>query len=676
MQFLYPSFLYALGLLALPIIIHLFYFRRFKKVYFTNVKFLKEVKEETNSKQKLKNLLVLLMRLLVIAALVFAFAQPFIPLKNAQVKQGEKNISVFVDNSFSMNALSSDVPLLEKAKSNARNIISAYGVEDHFQILTNDFEGRHQRLLSQEDAMSLIDEIKPTPSVRNLSQVLNRQTQTLNAQTSTEKIAYVISDFQKNITNLGAFKDTSVDVSLLPMQSVQEKNVSIDSAWFVSPIQLMNQVNPMVVKVRNYSDEAIDNVRLSLKMDGQTKPVGTLNIPANASVTDTVNISVLQKGWHEGELNITDYPIQFDDNYFFTFNVANEINILVINQAQPNKYLDAVFSGVPYFKIKNENSQNIEYAALPNYQLIILNDLTSISSGLSSELAQYVQNGGNLLIFPSANASVNNYNPFLESIAINELKSFEAIERKVSTVNTEEFVFHDVFERNGHAMKLPITQGNFNLSNFTSRGEEPILKYRDGSTYLGKYVLGSGRVYLCAAPLDKEKNDLVQSGEIFVPMLYKMAIFAAKNKNIAYFIGKDEQIAISNKASENELVYKFKGKKDEFIPEQKNIGSKMLLGINNQIKEAGFYDLILGDSEIQNKFAFNYDRKESDLKYFNANDLESQLGPKMSMLEANENTDMKAMVGERSHGKVLWKWFIIAALVFLALEALILRLFK
>jgi len=64
MQFLYPSFLYALLALAIPIIIHLFFFRRFKKVYFTNVRFLKEIKEETSARQRLKNLLVLLMRLL------------------------------------------------------------------------------------------------------------------------------------------------------------------------------------------------------------------------------------------------------------------------------------------------------------------------------------------------------------------------------------------------------------------------------------------------------------------------------------------------------------------------------------------------------------------------------------------------------------------------------------
>ena len=167
MQFLYPSFLFALAALAIPIILHLFYFRRFKKVYFTNVRFLKEVKEETSARSKLRNLLVLLMRLLAITFLVLAFAQPFIP-QDVEVKKGEKAVSIFVDNSFSMSALSQDVPLLDKAKQRAREIVQAYAVDDRFQILTNDFEGRHQRLVSKEDALGLIDEIEKTPGVKEL----------------------------------------------------------------------------------------------------------------------------------------------------------------------------------------------------------------------------------------------------------------------------------------------------------------------------------------------------------------------------------------------------------------------------------------------------------------------------------------------------------------------------
>ncbi|MFN5366031.1 MAG: BatA domain-containing protein, partial [Bacteroidota bacterium] len=159
MQFLFPGFLAALAVISIPVIIHLFYFRRFKRVYFTNVRFLKEVKEETSNRQKLRNLLVLLMRALAIAAMVLAFAQPFIPLQDG-LKKGQKAVSVYIDNSFSMNALSQDAPLVELAKQRARDIISAYSVEDRFQILTNDFEGRDQRLVSKEDALGRIEEIR------------------------------------------------------------------------------------------------------------------------------------------------------------------------------------------------------------------------------------------------------------------------------------------------------------------------------------------------------------------------------------------------------------------------------------------------------------------------------------------------------------------------------------
>ena len=214
MQFLYPTFLFALTALAIPIILHLFYFRRFKKVYFTNVRFLREVKEETSARSKLRNLLVLLMRLLAIGMLVFAFAQPFIP-QNAEVKQGQKAISVFVDNSFSMAALSQNAPLLERAKQRAREIVQAYGVEDEFQILTSDFEGRHQRLVSREDALNLIEEIRLSPASRELSKVLTRQQQALGTGRADTQTAYVISDFQQNAADVQNFRDTTLELCLV-----------------------------------------------------------------------------------------------------------------------------------------------------------------------------------------------------------------------------------------------------------------------------------------------------------------------------------------------------------------------------------------------------------------------------------------------------------------------------
>ena len=675
MQFVYPTFLYALAALAIPIIIHLFYFRRFKKVYFTNVRFLREVKEETSARQKLRNLLVLLMRCLATAFLVFAFAQPFIP-QDVQVNTGINAVSIFVDNSFSMDALSEEAKLVEKAKQRAKEIVNAYAAEDRFQILTNNFEGRHQRLVDKEEAIGLVEEIETSPAVRSLSQILARQLQATSSGQAENKVAYVISDFQRNITDLQNFKDTLMQVNLVPLQAVQENNVSIDSAWFDAPVQMLNQPNPLVVKVKNWGNENADNVRLSVKYDGEVKPVGEMSIPALSSVIDTVNISIKNTGWSEGELVITDYPVQFDDHYFFTYNVKDVINVLVINEQSTDPRLDAAFKGIEYFKVTNQLSRNLDYSKFSDYQLIVSNGLINISSGLSFELKQYVENGGNLLVFPGMNADVVSYQSFLQAVPANELQNFEQQERVVGDINTEEFIFKDVYENRSSNLKLPITKGNYRISTFASRGEERLLIYRDGNTFLAKYKAGQGALYLCAAPLDEQYSDLAKNGEIFIPMLYKMAISSARQRPIAYAIGRDETIEADNVVRGGESVYKLKGETEEFIPQQRIVTSKVYLGVQNQVPSAGYYNLFLTADSVLAKYAFNYDRRESDLAYIAVNQLIENAPANVSVITEEAKASFEEVVSDRSRGVVLWRWCIILALLALAGEVLLLRFWK
>lgn len=675
MQFVFPTFLWALAALAIPIIIHLFYFRRFKKVYFTNVRFLKEVKEETSARQKLRNLLVLLMRCLAVIFLVLAFAQPFIP-QDVEVKRGENAVSVFIDNSFSMSALSEEAPLMEKAKQKAKEIIEAYPVDDRFQVLTNDFEGRHQRLVSKEEAIGLVEEIKVSPAVRSLSQILARQEQALASGTAENRVSYVISDLQANVTDLDNFTDTLLEVNLVPLQAVQEKNVSIDSAWFEAPVQMLDQPNPLVVKIHNWGNEAAENVRLSVKYDGEVKPVGELAIPANSSVTDTVNISIRKTGWAEGELAITDYPVQFDDKYFFTYNVAEAVNVLVIDEQGQNARLNAALNSIAYFEVTNQPSRSLDYSKFSDYQLIVVNGLTDISSGLAFELKQYVENGGNALVLPAANANTLSYNAFLQSIPANTLENFEQKERSVSDLNTEEFVFKDVYENRSANLRLPVTQGNYRLSRLASRGEEKLMTYRDGSTFLAKFKSGQGILYLCAAPLSDDYSNLASSGEIFIPMLYKMAIGSARARPIAYIIGRDETIEAENKVRGGESVYKLKGKAEEFIPQQRIVASKVFFGVQGQVPEAGFYDLFLTEGNTLAKYAFNYDRRESDLAYRSVSELKENLPPNVSIIDDTASASLTNVVSDRSRGVILWKWCIIIALLALLGEVLLLRFLK
>jgi len=671
MSFIYPQVLWALLALAIPIIIHLFHFRRFKKVYFTNVKLLKEIKEEKSTRNKVRNLLVLLSRLLALAFLIFAFAQPFISSDNT-IKAGRNYVSIFVDNSYSMMAASEDVPLIDKAKKRAEDIVNAYGPNDQFQILTHEMKGSQQRWISQENTIQTIDDITTSPEVSPLSNVLLSQKQT--SPKDGNHIVYYLSDFQKTITDFDIESDTTMEVNLIPMQAVKENNIAIDSAWFESVVPSINQNNKLYVRVKNHSGEKQEDVRISINHSGQERPEGTIDIPANSSITDTINLLFTKAGWQQMEIKIDDYPIQFDDSYFINFNIKESIKVLSINNQNSDKYLTALFKGLPQFDLDNVNESGIKYDKFKDYDLIILTSLSRITSGLASSLKTYIENGNNLLVFPPANASLESYNNFMGQMNANTLSQWTEGEKNVFKINVSEFVFDNVYTSVNSNLNLPITKGNYEFSNFSARGGEYLLQYRNGQNFLSKYNRGKGKLYVCSAPLSTKYNDLVTNAEVFVPMLYKLSFSATQNDKLSYTIGNDNTTEVKNSSSTNEIIYKIKGK-EEFIPGQTNMGNSTLIDFNNMISEAGFYDLSLNDQQIKG-LAFNYNRIESNLDYMSKDELNSSFSANANVMDYTAQADLGSIIKQKDKGIRYWRWCLILALVFLAIETLLLRFWK
>ena len=238
-------------------------------------------------------------------------------------------------------------------------------------------------------------------------------------------------------------------------------------------------------------------------------------------------------------------------------------------------------------------------------------------------------------------------------------------------------------------MRLPSTQGNFKIA--PARGEQ-ILTYRDGSSLLSKFSQGEGALYFSAAPLNEQISDLVRNGEIFVPMLFKMAIAGNKSRQIAYTIGKDEVLEARHRVSaRGETNYKLRhtvndtgSSKDggasassaEFIPEQRIFGSKVLLTPGTQVRDAGWYILNLQSDSTLAEFAFNYDRKESKLVFKTDEALTEGLSKNITVLPTSAEANFSQVVDEQERGIVLWRWCVVFALLFLALEVLFLRLWK
>ena len=677
MSFVYPWFLWALLAISVPILIHLFYFRRFKTVYFTNVRFLKEVKEQTSAREKLKHLLVLAMRIGAIVFLALAFAMPFIPDSNAGARQGARDLSIYFDNSFSMSAESQDVRLLEKARRRAEELIEALDPEDRIQILTADFEGRDQRLLSKEEALSRLREVRTSYHSRELSKVLTRQKQAVNTGENPNKELFIISDFQQNATDIQNYQDTSYRLYLIPLQSVQVRNVAIDTAWFEAPVQSVGEANRLIVQVQNYSEQTIDQVRLSLELDGQERPAGLLNLGPRAKAYDTINVTISTVGWHEAKITLQDFPIEFDNHYQFSFYVAERIRILSVYEGKADNAIRAAFAGSEYIELQQQAVGQLDYSKIGTHDLVVLENLKSVPTGLASDLQAYVRNGGNVLFFPAAQGNTADYANLCQNMGANILGTWDPRPRTVSFINYDEFVFRDVFEERRENIRLPNTKANYRLQKRASSGEEQILRYRDGETFVGKYNLDRGHFFLSTAPLDRDYSDLISNGDIFVPMLYRMAISRGQSRKIAYTIGQDNSLESDYRGERStETVYKLGNKGNEFIPEQKIVGSRLVLGLNNQIQEAGIYNLFLLPEEVLDKFAFNYDRRESDMAFFSEADLAERFGPAVSIIEGTYAQDFAQVVSAQSKGTQLWKYCLILSLIFLLLETLVLRLWR
>lgn len=683
MNFLYPAFLFALFSLAVPVIIHLFNFRKYKKVYFTNVRFLKELKQESESKSKLKNYLILASRLLALTCLVLAFAQPFIPAKTSNIKKGQKAVSIFLDNSFSMEGLSKNGMLFENAKNRAREIANAFSDADKFQLLTNDFEGKHQRLVSKEEFLQALEECKTSSSFKTLSEIYARQKDLLNSSGANDKRVYVISDYQKTLSDFKVIKeDTTISAFLISLQSNSTGNVYIDTCWFDSPVQQMGMTQKLHVKIVNNSQNNLENASLKLFANEKLVTPVTFNAEPNASVEVEISFLLKEQGIQNCKLEIEDHPITFDDKLYFSYNVKNSIPTLVINgsEAKSGAYFSSLMKNDSLFLFAECTDKNIEYAKFNATDFIVLNGVKNISSGLISEIKKFTTNGGSVFIAPSLNADITSYNALFAILGIGPISKLDTANTKAEKINYEQGLYEGVFEKKQENIDLPKVYEYYQQAAGIKSNEDVIIKLLNGNNYLSQYSNPNGsKIYFCAAPLEDEASNFAKHA-LFVPTIIRMAINSSIIRPIYYKSGNNELISIKdNGAGEEGMVHiKSANTAIDIIPEMRKEPGLLNLFTQGQIKEAGNY-IINYAGKNQEGVSFNYERKESNLASLTKEELEQIIS------ESNLKSFVTIETGEKSltnsivqaaEGTKLWKLFVILTIVFILIEILLIRLLK
>jgi len=681
MNFLFPTFLIGLAAIAIPIIIHLFNFRKYKKVYFTNVQFLKELKQESDSKSKLKEWLILAMRILAIACLVFAFAQPFIPGKVKTI-QGEKAISIFIDNSFSMEITNKKGTLLENAKQYATEIANTFNASDKFQLLTNDFEGKHQRLVSKEEFIEQLNEVKISSATKSINDVIKRQQDFLQNSSFKNKRIFLLSDFQKNTSVISKSDiDTIIAISFIPISSSEVNNVYIDSVWFETPVQQFETQQIIHAIIINKSNKDIENGSLKLYINDTQVSLASFDVTAGNKKDVDISFKVKIKGINKGVLKIEDYPITYDDNFYFSFNAQTTIKALVINgkDTKTAGNFRSLMQDDSLFIYKENNESLIDYSLFANTNIIILNEVVNITSGLTSELQKFVSNGGSVVVFPNKKPALESYNTSFKNLQLPQLVKLDTSNTKTQTINFEQGLYEGVFDKIDQRMDLPKVFEHFEFTKTTNSNSQNLVLLQNGQFLISVNPLGSGKIYLFSIPSDETSSNLLKHA-LFVPTLIKMSILSLKPSPIYYKTSINETISLSNASnfSDKPLHIIKEDKKVDIIPEHRLLNNATTLFTQNQITEAGQY-AVQEDTSIVKDLAFNFDRKESDMNFMSQEELQKQIDENglknMSIIMPDEKI-LTNVLQEATDGKKLWKLFLILAMVFLAAEILIIRLFK
>ncbi len=642
MQFKHPEILYFLFLLVIPILVHLFQLRRFKKEYFTNVQFLKELSIQTRKSSTIKKWLLLFTRLLLLTFLILAFAQPFFPGKDSQKSTNE--MYIILDNSYSMQAKGKKGELLKRA---VQDLLEQTPEAQNFSLITNSESFWNTDIKSiQKDLQDL--KYCATPfRLDNLIAKINARKSAFN------KDIIVITDavgIKSNETK--SFKKEDNVYFVIP-EAEQKNNISIDSVFIAQNLDNFYEIS---VELTSNGENA-KAIPIALYNKNKLTAKTILDFEQSKKA---INFTIPKEDFH-GYVSITDKGLEYDNTYYFSISKPSNTNVISIGEAEKSGFMARIYTS-DEFNFTNYPIANLDYNLLEKQDAIVLNELKEIPQALQTTLKSFVNKGGNLVVIPSQDVNISGMNSFLSQFGAIKFSSANANEKKVTKINFNHPLFSSVFDKKIDNFQYPSTKTSIGLNS----NSPAVLSYEDQSAFLTSVSNPISSVYVFAAPINK-LNSNFQNSPLIVPTFYNMAQNSQKTGVNAITIGENHPFIVDASLSKDEILT-IKNAEESFIPVQQLLNTKVKMTFNDNPVFAGNFSIFNGKEAIQN-ISFNYTRTESNLANINL-DITADF-EKTNNIE----TVFNSIQTDRTDTQI-WKWFVILTLLFLALELLIQKFVK
>jgi hypothetical protein len=641
MQFLHSGYFYALPVLLVPIFIHLFQLRRFKKYDFTNVTLLKKIKFKTRKSSQIKKWIILILRLLIIVFIIFAFSQPYFS-NNKSIDTPSETV-LYLDNSFSMQALGANGPLFKRA---VQDVISEIKEGQKLTLLTNDVIYQSTEL---KDIKNKLLSVKYSPNQLSLNNVILKAASLFSSSKTSLKTIVVVSDFQKIDKEELANTDTKIKVVLVPLLPLNKINNYIDKVSIESSLNSINLLN-ITAKTNTKN---IDSIPITLFRED--KIIGKSILEKSKNYKTSFEIQKIDG--FKGKVSIEDSQVHFDDTFYFNIPKKNKISVLAISENTSSIFLKKIYSK-DEFIFKNQDHKSLNFNKINDANLIILNGVNNISSALINSLKNFMTNGGTILLIPGKQGNIVSYNQLISTQSNHYFQPKKSIVKSITQIEFNHFIFKDVFKTKVSNFQYPFVKSYYPITTLANK----ILSFENQQAFLSQL----NSLFVFTADLDLKNSNFTKS-PLIVPTLYNIGKFSLSNPPLYYFTETKNSFELKVDLK-NDDILKLSRNEEEFIPIQLNSSSKVRVTTEKLPNKPGHYALITNNDTITN-ISYNYDRNESLLKYNNLADMKGYI---------INNSVQKTLENINSESNVtwLWKWFIIFAIILLAFEMLILKYFK
>ena len=690
MIFLNPAVLFGLLAASIPVLIHLLNLKKLKKIEFSTLTFLKELQKNKIRKLKLKQWLLLALRVLIILLLVTAFARPTLKgIALGGTTSAAKTTAVYIlDDTFSMSAVDADGSYFNQSKQIIINLIKNLQEGDEAALVFVSDQGNEdlKPTLDLDEISKEVKEADISYSSGTINHALIRASESIDRSNNFNKEIYLLSDFQKgrlsdeSLPDLSRLLNDKVKLYTFNFSGKDLFNLGIDELKVNTQIFEKDKPVSFDVTVTNYSGQPAGNRVLSLFINGERSAQQSISLSPGESKSVTMEAVVKTTGYIDAFAELEDDDIVQDNKRFTDFYVPDKIPAAIFYDDQDDiKFVETALSltgEAGTIKLTEKNSNQISSFDLSQFDVIIITGAANISN--FDRLKAYLSNGGGLFIMPGNKSNAADFSritsglglPVPEGTAgkVNEPSNAVLFDK----VEYDHPIFRNIFSGiEKKKLQSPDIYFHYKISS-GGKGIN-IITLTDGTSFLSDYKIGKGKALLLnTSPVLSWSNFPLKN--IFAPLLVK-SVFYLASKDMAEsenFAGNPVTVTLSD-VTLPQVRVKRPDKTEELVNLEKSGSLNFITYSKTDV--TGNYKFYSGQKSVA-EISINADPRESVVKYLSDQDFIKYLDGinfKGKHITISKSENPSEIVMQSRFGSELWRIFLFAALITALVEMAIAR---